>query len=68
MVHGILETVMEPADALVRAAADARMLVLGSRGRGSFGRLLLGSTAHGVLTQPPCPTVITRLKKSRHDA
>ena len=68
VVHGILETVMEPADALVRAAADARMLVLGSRGRGSFGRLLLGSTAHGVLTQPPCPTVITRLKKSRHDA
>lgn len=68
VVHGVLETVLEPAAALVRAAANARMLVLGSRGRGSFGRLLLGSTAHGVLTQPPCPTVITRLKKTRHEA
>jgi nucleotide-binding universal stress UspA family protein len=62
-VHDVLETVMEPADALVRAAATARLLVLGSRGRGSFSRLLLGSTAHAVLAQPPCPTVITRLKK-----
>ncbi|TNB72119.1 universal stress protein [Arthrobacter sp. BB-1] len=67
VVHGVLETVLEPADALVQAAANARMLVLGSRGRGGFGRLLLGSTAHGVLTQPPCPTVITRLKKTRHE-
>lgn len=67
VVHGVLETVMEPADALVRAAAGARMLVVGSRGRGRFSRLLLGSTAHAVLTQPPCPTVITRLKKTRHE-
>lgn len=67
VVHGVLETVLEPADALVRAAANARLLVLGSRGRGSFGRLLLGSTAHGVLSQPSCPTVITRLKKTRHE-
>lgn len=66
-VHGVLETVLEPADALVQAAANAKMLVLGRRGRGGFGRLLLGSTAHGVLTQPPCPTVITRLKKTRHE-
>ena len=66
-VHGVLETVAEPADALVQAAANARMLVLGSRGRGSFRRLLLGSTAHAVLTRPPCPTVITRLKKTSHE-
>ncbi|MCY1674596.1 universal stress protein [Pseudarthrobacter sp. SL88] len=63
VVHDVLETVMEPAAALVRAAAQARLLVLGSRGRGSFSRLLLGSTAHAVLAQPPCPTVITRLRK-----
>jgi nucleotide-binding universal stress UspA family protein len=65
IVHGLLETVLEPAAALVRAASGARLLVLGSRGRGSFSRLLLGSTAHAVLTQPPCPTIITRLQKSR---
>jgi nucleotide-binding universal stress UspA family protein len=66
-IHGVLETVMEPADALLQAASGARMLVLGSRGRGSFGRLLLGSTAHAVLTRPPCPTVVTRLKKAPHE-
>jgi nucleotide-binding universal stress UspA family protein len=41
--------------------------VLGSRGKGGFERLLLGSTAHAVLTQPPCPTVITRTHKPQHD-
>lgn len=66
VIHEILETVLEPADALINAASEAGLLVLGSRGRGNFGRLLLGSTAHGVLTSPPCPTIITRLKKSAH--
>jgi nucleotide-binding universal stress UspA family protein len=65
VVHGVLETVLEPAEALVRAAADARLLVLGSHGRGSVSRLLLGSTAHGVLSSPPCPAVVTRLQKVR---
>ena len=63
VVHTVMETVLEPADALVRAAAGARLLVLGSRGKGGFERLFLGSTVHGVLTQPPCPTVITRIHK-----
>lgn len=66
VIHEVLETVMEPADALISTASGASLLVLGSRGRGSFGRLLLGSTAHGVLTNPPCPTIVTRLKKSAH--
>ncbi|HJV98320.1 MAG TPA: universal stress protein [Arthrobacter sp.] len=59
VVHKVLETDVEPAAALVKAAAGARMLVVGSRGRGGFKRLLLGSTAHAVLTHLPCPTVIT---------
>ncbi|HEY1157209.1 MAG TPA: universal stress protein, partial [Arthrobacter sp.] len=62
----VMETVLEPADALLRAAAGARLLVLGSRGKGGFERLLLGSTAHAVLTQPPCPTVITRMHRQQH--
>lgn len=65
-VHTVMETVLEPADALIRAAAGARLLVLGSRGRGGFERLVLGSTAHAVLAQPPCPTVITRMHKQPH--
>jgi nucleotide-binding universal stress UspA family protein len=63
VVHKILDTKMEPAAALVKAAAGAQMLVVGSRGRGGFKRLLLGSTAHAVLTQLPCPKVITPLHR-----
>ncbi|MCO4275959.1 universal stress protein [Pseudarthrobacter sp. HLT3-5] len=66
VVHKVLETEMEPAVALVQAAASARMLVVGSRGRGGFKRLLLGSTAHAVLTHPPCPTVITPIQRVKH--
>jgi nucleotide-binding universal stress UspA family protein len=61
-VHQVLETDKGPVDALVKAAVDARMLVVGSRGRGAIKRLLLGSTAHGVLKHLPCPTVITRIQ------
>jgi nucleotide-binding universal stress UspA family protein len=63
-VHRVLETKMEPAGALVRAAAEAQLLVVGSRGRGGFKRLLLGSTAHAVLTHIPCPIVITPIHRS----
>jgi nucleotide-binding universal stress UspA family protein len=63
VVHRILDTKREPAEALVKAAAGAKLLVVGSRGRGGFKRLLLGSTAHAVLTQLPCPTVITPIHR-----
>ena len=59
-VHQRLVSDRGPVDALVDAAAGARLLVVGSRGRGAFKRLLLGSTAHGVLKHLPCPTIITR--------
>lgn len=67
LVHQRLESDTDPAKALVEIAADARMLVIGSRGRGGFSRLLLGSTAHAVLTRVPCPTVVTRVRKARHE-
>ena len=47
-------------------SAEAELLVLGSRGKGGFERFVLGSTAHAVLSQPPCPTVITRVHKQQH--
>jgi nucleotide-binding universal stress UspA family protein len=50
----------------VDAAVNARMLVVGSRGRGGIQRLLLGSTAHGVLRHLPCPTVITRIQATKN--
>ncbi|HAG57828.1 MAG TPA: universal stress protein UspA [Arthrobacter bacterium] len=66
VVNKVLKTDKEPAAALVQAAGAARMLVVGSRGRGGFKRLLLGSTAHAVLTHLPCPTVITPVQRRKH--
>ncbi|PNI09715.1 universal stress protein UspA [Arthrobacter sp. AFG7.2] len=65
-VHQILETERGPVEALVAAAANARMLVVGSRGRGAIKRILLGSTTHGVLRHLPCPTVITRIQAAKN--
>lgn len=67
VIHQQLETDTEPAQALVDSARDARLLVIGSRGRGAFSRLVLGSTAHAVLLHVPCPTIVTRLHKISHD-
>lgn len=64
-VHQRLETEKGAVDALVDAAAGAKLLVVGSRGRGAFKRLLLGSTAHGVLKHLPCPTIITRTQAEK---
>jgi nucleotide-binding universal stress UspA family protein len=61
-----LEAHKDPVEALLEASTEAKMLVVGSRGRGGFRRLLLGSTAHGVLTHLPCPTVITRVQRMKH--
>jgi nucleotide-binding universal stress UspA family protein len=49
-----------PTQALTRAAASASMLVVGSRGAGSFSALLLGSVSRYVATHAPCPVVVAR--------
>ena len=67
VVHQKLESDTEPAKALVDAAKNARLLVIGSRGRGSFSRMVLGSTAHAVLLNLQCPTVVTRVHKVKHE-
>jgi nucleotide-binding universal stress UspA family protein len=47
-----------PADELIKASADAELLVLGSRGTGGFGRLLLGSVSSQVSHHTLCPLVV----------
>lgn len=47
-----------PARALVQAARGADLLVVGSRGRGGFVELLLGSVSHQCALHAPCPVVI----------
>jgi nucleotide-binding universal stress UspA family protein len=47
-----------PSEELLRAATDAGMLVVGSRGTGGFTRLLLGSVSSQVAHHARCPVVI----------
>ena len=47
-----------PAEALLRVAAGADLLVVGSRGRGGFTGLLLGSVSQQCAHHAPCPLVI----------
>ena len=47
-----------PASALLTAAAGAELLVVGSRGRGGFAGLLMGSVSLECAHHTPCPLVI----------
>jgi nucleotide-binding universal stress UspA family protein len=58
----IEQTVREgpAASTLISAAEGAALLVVGSRGRGGFTGLLLGSVGQQVAQHAPCPVVIVR--------
>ncbi|MDX6356188.1 MAG: hypothetical protein QOF98_3091 [Streptomyces sp.] len=47
-----------PAQVLMEAARDARLLVVGSRGHGAFAGVLLGSVSQHCVQHAPCPVLV----------
>jgi nucleotide-binding universal stress UspA family protein len=47
-----------PAEELLKAAVDADMIVVGSRGAGGFKKLLLGSVSSFAVHHGQCPVVV----------
>jgi len=47
-----------PAAALLKEAADAILVVVGSHGHGGFTSILLGSVSQQVVHHAPCPVVV----------
>jgi len=56
----VVERVVQghPVEALLEAAAGARLLVVGSRGHGAFAAIMLGSVSQHCVQHAPCPVVV----------
>ncbi|WP_165491931.1 universal stress protein [Egibacter rhizosphaerae] len=52
-----------PAEVLINRSSEARTVVLGSRGRGGFAGMLLGSVGMQVAQYAQCPTVVVHDRK-----
>ena len=56
-----------PAEVLVEIACEADLLVVGSRGRGAFAGLLLGSVSQRCAERSSCPVVVVPGPRSIQD-
>lgn len=50
----------DPGATLAARGADAGLIVVGSRGRGGFAGMLLGSVSHRVIHDAVCPVMVVR--------
>jgi nucleotide-binding universal stress UspA family protein len=57
-------TLEKPAQALLNHGPTAQLLVVGSRGRGGFAGMLLGSVSQKLMHHAACPVIITRAPAS----
>lgn len=59
-VQRTLADEQKPAPFLVERSQDAELLVVGSRGRGSVGSMLLGSVSTHCVHHASCPVVVIK--------
>ena len=52
-------------DELIRASSDATILVVGQRGHGAVGELILGSVSHQCVLHSKCPVLVIPTEKRR---
>jgi len=57
----------DPASALIEESHRASLIVVGSRGRGGFAGLLLGSTSRDVMRGAHCPVIVVRADEAGGD-
>ena len=62
-VQAKVERGWSPAHAIVEYSKDADLVVVGSRGRGGFAGVLLGSVSQQVAQHAHCPVVIVGAQK-----
>jgi len=58
VIHQVLPG--SPRTALLAAAADSQLVVVGARGRDGLDQMTLGSVAQAVLQHAPCPVGVVR--------